>query len=602
MIRIKSLEDYTNYFGVCCRFWKSKEKYHLQTLLDNEILERLQFKKYEDNNLKDKMYKLVSYEEIDNAYSVSFFAFYKGLKFFVENVIENDIFILRPLEEAMIFFNDFPKQGYDPIYEIKESEVTDVWEERTPIKGFKFEEEPIVYLKKNGVWLVEHQKEEIVQNQEKLDEQLSENKIDKEEYDKKTKENISQWEKTLSVYNDVESFTEKHPLITKEEVNELKELQQQKSFAGNSVGKKDLENTKKINARQTEILSKIAQREQSAIADIKQYLEDFVHESSNTSTTHCKEWKKAKGGIGKIGQYNLDYIEYQECTNGTMYKAKGGVFYFFHTQYNVYANALSQDHDKEYFYVYEPNSQKWERFFPDFREFKRAPMPDELRNFLFTVVDYIIPIESGYILITGKNFEGEERSRLVAGTSFVIEAGLTFTVVGKGFYKAGKGVLKAGKNATTAIVKSKKVLKGSAKELEVATEVVVKNAGEIENLINKALIQELKEKGVKFTEENLMWLFKNKDGKIIFLEKGKNSGGFQHILKHKEEFLDKGIFEEDLAEFIMESLKNGKIVGKEGSRFVYEYIYKGIKQTTAITVSSNGFVVGANPVSKFKKL
>jgi len=73
MIRIKSLEDYTNYFGVCCRFWKSKEKYHLQTLLDNEILERLQFKKYEDNNLKDKMYKLVSYEEIDNAYSVSFF-------------------------------------------------------------------------------------------------------------------------------------------------------------------------------------------------------------------------------------------------------------------------------------------------------------------------------------------------------------------------------------------------------------------------------------------------------------------------------------------------------------------------------------------------
>ena len=574
-----------------------KEKDWLFITEDTSLINKYHFKKY------DYYYGLViKNTKIISAYSIYYYALYKGLKFFVENVIKNDIFILCPLEEAMIFFNDFPKQGYDPIYEIKESEVTDVWEERTPIKGFKFEEEPIVYLKKNGVWLVEHQKEEIVQNQEKLEKQFSENKIDKEEYDKKTKENISQWEKTLSVYNDVESFTEKHPLITKEEVNELKELQQQKSFAGNSVGKKDLENTKKINARQTEILSKIAQREQSAIADIKQYLEDFVHESTDTSTTHCKEWKKAKGGIGKIGQYNLDYIEYQECTNGTMYKAKGGVFYFFHTQYNVYANALSQDHDKEYFYVYEPNSQKWERFFPDFREFKRAPMPDELRNFLFTVVDYIIPIESGYILITGKNFEGEERSRLIAGTSLVIEAGPTFTVVGKGFYKAGKGVLKAGKNATIAIVKSKKVLKGSAKELEVATEVVVKNAGEIENLINKALIQELKEKGVKFTEENLMWLFKNKDGKIIFLEKGKNSGGFQHILKHKEEFLDKGIFEEDLAEFIMESLKNGKIVGKEGSRFVYEYIYKGIKQTTAITVSSNGFVVGANPVSKFKKL
>ena len=67
---------------------------------------------------------------------------------------------------------------------------------------------------------------------------------------------------------------------------------------------------------------------------------------------------------------------------------------------------------------------------------------------------------------------------------------------------------------------------------------------------------------------------------------------------HKKEFLNKGISEQDLANFIMESLKNGKIVGKEGSRFVYE----GIKQTTAITVGSNGFVVGANPVSKFKKL
>ena len=105
----------------------------------------------------------------------------------------------------------------------------------------------------NSLKNVGKQQEEIVQNQEKLEKQFSENKIDKEEYDKKTKENISQWEKTLSVYNDVESFTEKHPLITKEEVNELKELQQQKSFAGNSVGKKDLENTKKINAKQTEM-------------------------------------------------------------------------------------------------------------------------------------------------------------------------------------------------------------------------------------------------------------------------------------------------------------------------------------------------------------
>ena len=161
--------------------------------------------------------------------------------------------------------------------------------------------------------------------------------------------------------------------------------------------------------------------------------------------------------------------------------------------------------------------------------------------------------------------------------------------------------------ANKAINESQRILSKNFKKvwgkgIKSKVSTIINKRNEIEELLDEKLIQELKDKGVKFTEEDLIWVFKNKDGKIIFLEKGKNSGGFQHILKHKEEFLDKGIFEEDLAEFIMESLKNGKIVGKEGSRFVYEYIYKGIKQTTAITVSSNGFVVGANPVSKFKKL
>ena len=62
---------------------------------------------------------------------------------------------LRPLEEAMKYFKDFPRQGYDPIYEAIEEEISDIWEERKPIEGFKFDTEPIVYLKKDGIWLVE---------------------------------------------------------------------------------------------------------------------------------------------------------------------------------------------------------------------------------------------------------------------------------------------------------------------------------------------------------------------------------------------------------------------------------------------------------------
>ena len=264
MLKIKN-DFYAKYLDTDGRFWEVKKGiYRIQVEKRKNLLG---FKNYDEVELKDKMFIDVSKNKISSAYRVRTYCNYKEGKYDLSNIADNTVILFPDLEtKRKIGFHIYNDNSVDVPYDKFVIEVTDVWEERTPIKGFRFEEEPIVYLKKNGVWLVEHQKEEIVQNQEKLEKQLSENKIDKEEYDKKTKENISQWEKTLSVYNDVESFTEKHPLITKEEVNELKELQQQKSFAGNSVGKRDLENTKKINERQTKILSKIAQREQSAIA------------------------------------------------------------------------------------------------------------------------------------------------------------------------------------------------------------------------------------------------------------------------------------------------------------------------------------------------
>ncbi len=46
------------------------------------------------------------------------------------------------------------------MYEIFESEVTDIWEERSPVEGFEFTVEPIVYLKKDRVWLIDSDGEE----------------------------------------------------------------------------------------------------------------------------------------------------------------------------------------------------------------------------------------------------------------------------------------------------------------------------------------------------------------------------------------------------------------------------------------------------------
>jgi hypothetical protein len=150
-------------------------------------------------------------------------------------------------------------------------------------------------------------------------------------------------------------------------------------------------------------------------------------------------------------------------------------------------------------------------------------------------------------------------------------------------------------------VKSKKVLKGSAKELEVATEVVVKNAGEIENLINKALIQELKEKGVKFTEENLKFITKNVDGIIIFLEEGSTKSGLEHIIKGKWngkiDFQD--LFNgkiEEMVENMYKAIKNEKYIKKiidSSGRISYIYkiqTTKGLREFK-IAVGSNGYIV-----------
>jgi hypothetical protein len=127
--------------------------------------------------------------------------------------------------------------------------------------------------------------------------------------------------------------------------------------------------------------------------------------------------------------------------------------------------------------------------------------------------------------------------------------------------------------------------------------ILVTKAG---GVLSSALVAELRAAGVKFTEADLKWIFKNSDGKIVFLEKGNATAGFEHILTHKSDFVARGIAETDISDFILQALKESKIVGYQGSgtgRPIYELIYKGSKQRVAITTGSNGFVVGANPVS-----
>lgn len=115
----------------------------------------------------------------------------------------------------------------------------------------------------------------------------------------------------------------------------------------------------------------------------------------------------------------------------------------------------------------------------------------------------------------------------------------------------------------------------------------------------QTLVAELKANGVNFTSENVLKIEKLADGRIVWLESGNEKAGLAHIVtKHAGEFLGRGITADQIPDAIMTAVKEGKIIGYQGKgtdRPIYEFAFNGKAQQVAITVSSNGYIVGANP-------
>ena len=115
---------------------------------------------------------------------------------------------------------------------------------------------------------------------------------------------------------------------------------------------------------------------------------------------------------------------------------------------------------------------------------------------------------------------------------------------------------------------------------------------------NTALMDELERSGEKYTKQNVIGITKDKTGKIVWLESGTESAGYKHILKrHLLEFQQQGVSEEELPNYILEAVHQGNIVGKQGTKPIYEFVYEGKTRRIAIGISNNGFIVGANPKS-----
>ncbi|MGF6611573.1 hypothetical protein OKW45_006495 [Paraburkholderia sp. WSM4175] len=90
----------------------------------------------------------------------------------------------------------------------------------------------------------------------------------------------------------------------------------------------------------------------------------------------------------------------------------------------------------------------------------------------------------------------------------------------------------------------------------------------------------------------------------VFLETGSSSAGLQHIIEeHGAEFANMGVSPAQIPEVVMQAVTEGNIVGYQGSgtgRHIYQVTVNGQQQRIAVTVGSNGFIVGANPRGSVK--
>ena len=119
-------------------------------------------------------------------------------------------------------------------------------------------------------------------------------------------------------------------------------------------------------------------------------------------------------------------------------------------------------------------------------------------------------------------------------------------------------------------------------------------AGAGGNGLNKQLMNELAESGVKYNADDVVMITKNADGKLLWLEKGGDSAGLKHIIdRHTADFTAKGI--NDIPKFLNEVLKRKAAKVGMGAKGPFEeYIVNGTRYRVAY--GNNGYIVSFFPI------
>ena len=111
--------------------------------------------------------------------------------------------------------------------------------------------------------------------------------------------------------------------------------------------------------------------------------------------------------------------------------------------------------------------------------------------------------------------------------------------------------------------------------------------------LDRGLMEELENSGAKYTPENVMCIVKTPDGLLQWLETGKESSGWMHILqKHEQNFSDQGI--DDIYSFLSEVLQTRPTErGIRPTGPYATYMVDGKKYTLAY--GKNGYIVSFYP-------
>lgn len=133
------------------KFWKiENNNYRIQFRKEENLPKN--FNDYNNLELEEYLYKDVKAIEIKSAYKVSTFCNYKNGLYYFENIWKEIVILSPELEtKKKLGLHIYDDRRIEIDYNKFINNVEEIWEERTPIEGFKFDVEPIVYLKRKNI-------------------------------------------------------------------------------------------------------------------------------------------------------------------------------------------------------------------------------------------------------------------------------------------------------------------------------------------------------------------------------------------------------------------------------------------------------------------